>query len=386
MNKFRISIVILFFTFYFTNLFSQDTAKVGGYHFKIVKDLKSTPVKNQYKSGTCWVFSGISFVESELLRMGKGEQDLSEMFIVRNAYESKAQEFVRWSGKKNFSGGGEFHDVINIIKNKGIVPKQVYPGLLEGDKKPVHNEMDGILKSIVDDLIKNPNGKLSPVWHKVISDVLDDYLGVNPVKFTYNGKEYTPQNFVKELGFNPDDYVELTSFTHHPFYQKFVLEVPDNWASEEVYNVPLNEFAEIIDNSIMNGYTVAWGSDVSDDGFSFKNGVAIVPVKDWSDFTKKEKDTVFKHPIEQRIITQEMRQKAFDNYQTTDDHGMHITGMVTDQLGQKYYKVKNSWGTENNGCRGYFYASESFVLLGTTDIMVNKNAIPKYIAKKLGIK
>ena len=370
----------------FSGVRAQETKKVGGFTFTAVKDLGTTSVKNQFKSGTCWDFSGSSFIESELMRMGKGEYDFSEMFVVRNAYAEKAEQYVRWHGTMSFGEGGEFHDVMNIIKTKGLVPKEVYPGMLEGDKKPVHNEMDGVLKAIVDQIIKNPNGKLSPVWPKVINDVLDDYLGKYPEKFTYNGKEYTPMSFAKETGINTDDYVEITSYTHHPFYDQFVLEVPDNWARSKVYNVPIDELAKIIDNSIINGYTVAWGSDVSDEGFSFKKGVAIVPEKDWADMEKKEKDSIFNHPVVQKKITQEIRQKAFDNYMTTDDHGMHIVGEYKDQLGEKYYKVKNSWGLKNSDFEGYFYASESFVLLGTTDIMVNKNAIPKEIAKKMGIK
>jgi bleomycin hydrolase len=365
---------------------AQEKKKIGGYEFTAVKDLKATPVKDQYRSGTCWSFSGISFMESELIRKGKGEFDLSEMFIVRNAYEKKAEQYIRWSGKKNFGAGGAFHDMLNVLKNNGIVPQEAYPGLLAGDSKVIHSEMDGVLKAIVDELIRIPNGKLSPVWQKVISDVLSNYLGAYPSAFTYNGRQYTPQSFSRELGINPDDYVEITSFTHHPFYTKFVLEIPDNWAMESIYNVPINEFAEIIESSIMNGYTVAWGADVSDDGFSFKKGVAMVPEKDWIDIEKKEKDSIFNKPLLQKKITQEERQLAFDNHRTTDDHGMHITGISTDQLGQRYYRVKNSWGTRGSDYEGYFYASEAYVLLSTTSIMVNKNAIPADIAKKLNVK
>ncbi len=370
----------------FIGIQAQETKKIGGFTFTTVKDLKATPVKNQNKSGTCWSFSGISYFESELLRMGKGEFDLSEMFVVRNAYAEKADKYVRWHGAINFAGGGELHDVMNVIRKNGIVPNEAYPGLLEGDKYPVHGELDGMLKAIVDQIIKNPNGKLSPVWPRIINDVLDEYLGKYPEKFTYKGKEYTPQSFTKELGINPDDYVEITSYTHHPFYEQFVIELPDNWSGSSVYNVPINELTSIIDNSLMNGYTVAWASDVSDEGFSFKKGVAIVPEQEWSDMEKKEKDSIFNHPVKQKVITQEARQKAFDNYMTTDDHGMHIVGIAKDQTGQKYYKVKNSWGFKNSDYEGYFYASEAFVLLGTTNIMVNKNAIPRDIAKKLNLK
>lgn len=391
MRSIKFFLLISFFSFNFLvftfNLaFAQEIKKIPGFNFTPVKDLKATSVKNQYHSGTCWDYSSSSFVESEIMRMGKGEYDLSEMFTVRNAYYDKALQYVRWHGSVEFGAGGEFHDLMNIIKTKGMVPKEVYPGMLEGDKNPVHGELDAVMKAIVDVIIRNPNGKLSNVWEKVISDVLDDYLGKYPEKFTYQGKEYTPMSFAKELGINPDDYIELSSYTHHPYYDQFVIEVPDNWIRAKAYNVPIDELARIIDNSIMNGYTVAWGADVSDEGFAFKKGLAIVPAKEWADMEKKEKDSIFNHPVQQKVITQEIRQKAFDNYMTTDDHGMHIVGIVKDQLGQKYYKVKNSWGTKNNDYDGYFYASEPYVLLSTTDIMINKNSLPKDIAKKLNIR
>lgn len=370
----------------FVGLIAQDAKKVGGFMFTPVKDIQCTSVKDQYRSGTCWCFSGSSFIESEIMRMGKGEYDISEMFTIRNAYKEKAEQYVRWHGLKNFGGGGEFHDVMNMIKKYGMVPQEVYPGFLPGDKKPVHNEMDGVLKAIVDQIVKNPNGKLSPVWPRLVDDVLDEYLGKYPTTFTYKSKTFTPQSFAKETGLNPDDYVEITSYTHHPFYQKFIMEVQDNWADELINNVPIDEFGKIIENAIMNGYTIGWGSDVSDEGFSFKKGVAIVPEKEWTDMEKKEKDSIFNKPIQQRKITQEMRQTAFDNYMTSDDHGMHIVGLYKDQLGQKYYKVKNSWGVKGSDYEGYFYASEAFILLETTTMMVHKDAIPKDIAKKLGIK
>jgi len=383
-------------TLLFNLSFAQDEKKDSSYSFTVIKELKHTPVKNQYRSGTCWDFSAISFFESELLRMGKGEYDLSEMFCSRYAYEKKAELYVRMQGKNNFGAGGEFHDVVYVMRNYGIVPEEVYTGLVIGEKNHVHGEMDAVLKGIVDAIIKNPNKQLTPVWQKAYASALDAYLGPVPEKFNYKGKTYTPKSFFEELNLNLDDYVELTSFSHHPFYSKFILEVSDNWLWSEVYNVPLNEFEQILDYAIDNGYTIAWGSDVSEKGFAWKKGVAVVPETDvaelsdlerakWDKMSDKEKDEKLFNGKE-KTITQEMRQKAFDNYQTTDDHGMHIVGKAKDQYGNIYFIVKNSWGTDSNPYKGYFYASKPFVLYKTTNVMVHKNAIPPVIRQKLGIK
>lgn len=386
------------------NTFSQEKKDLKkksdeGYKFTTVKRLKATSVKNQYRSGTCWSFSGISFIESELLRTGKGEYDLSEMFIVRNAYSDKATKYVRLHGNLNFGSGGAFHDVTNMIKKYGIVPNEVYTGLNYGEDKHVHGELDEVLLSIVKAVVSNKNHKLTTVWHDGFDKCLDTYLGEVPKKFTYKGKEYTPKSFAKSLGLNMDDYIEVTSFTHHPFNTKFILEIPDNWEWQEVYNVSLDDMMKIIDNSINTGYTVGWASDVSEKGFSWTNGVAIVPkadIKDmtdeerskWSSLSKREQEKrlyKFDKPGKEKVITQEMRQKEFDNYKTTDDHGMHITGIAKDQNGNPYYIVKNSWSTKGNDYKGYFYASKPFVALKTTAIMINKNSLPKDIAKKLGL-
>jgi bleomycin hydrolase len=321
------------------------------------------------------------------------------MYCVRKAYSDKAEMFVRFNGKHNFGGGGEAHDVLNILRKYGMVPAEAYSGNVIGEDKPVHGEMDAVLEAMTSAVVKNPNKKLTPVWHQAVDGVLDAYLGKVPDKFTYKGKEYTPKSYGEMMGLNPDDYIELTSYTHHPFYSRFILEVPDNWIMDEAYNLPLNELLEVIHNSIENGYTVAWGADVSEKGFSWKNGVAVVPDKNspemagletakWEKMSDADKDKLlykFDKPLPEKKITQEERQLEFDNYQTTDDHGMLITGTAKDQNGNSYFLVKNSWGLEGSPYKGYFYASEPYVQLKTMDIMVNKNAIPKEIRKKLGL-
>lgn len=381
-------------------LFAQDTLKNkkdGQYYFTVVKDLEANEVQNQNRTGTCWSFSALSFMESELMRTGKGKHKLSEMYIVRMAYIDKAKKYVRMRGAVNFSQGGAFHDIPHVIKNYGIVPQDVYKGLNYGLDNHNHSEMEGMLKAMCDVVIKNRQGKLTTAWLGAIEGVLDAYLGKVPESFEYEGKTYTAKSFADHLGLNMDDYVTLTSYTHHPFYSSFVLEVADNWMGERVYNLPLDEFVAEMDNSIMSGYSIAWASDVSEKGFSFRNGLAIVP-KDPKALSMKGKDdkhfnnagakrtgTQFDTPGEEKEITQEMRQIGFDNYTTTDDHGMHITGMVKDQNGSVYYIVKNSWGTKND-CDGYMYASVPYVQYKTMDILVHKDALTKGTRKKLGIK
>ena len=377
----------------------QENRADSGYVFTIVKQLPATSVKNQYRSGTCWSYSAISFLESELLRTRKDTFDLSEMYCVRECYSDKADMYVRYHGKHNFGSGGEAHDVTYVLKNYGMVPDEVYTGNLPGEDKPIHGEMDAVLNADVDAVIKNPNTKLTSVWRQGFDGLADAYLGKIPEKFMYKGKEYTPKSFAGMMGLNPDDYIELTSYTHHPFYSKFIIEIEDNWLMKEDYNVPLEDLVRILDNSINQGYTIVWGADVSEKGFSWKNGVAVIPDRNapevaglekakWEKMTDMEKDKLllkFNKPMPEKVITQEMRQKEFDNYQTTDDHGMHITGIAKDQNGTKYYLVKNSWGMDGSPYKGYFYASESYVKLKTMDIMVNKAVIPADIRKKLGL-
>jgi bleomycin hydrolase len=354
----------------------------SGYTFTMKKEMACTPVKNQNSTSTCWCFSGISMFESELLRMGKKEYDLSEMYIVRYTYEKKAKMYARMHGSSNFAGGGEYGDLITGALEVGLVPDAAYPGLNYGETKHNHNEMDGVLKGYMDALIKNP--KLSTAWFPGINGILDAYLGKNPSTFTFDAKNFTPATFLKEIGINPGDYLCITSFSHHPFYKECVLELPDNWAAGLFHNIPLEDMMAVIDNSLQNGYTVAWASDMSDKGFSMKEGAAIVPEKNWNEMTSEEAAKAFSGPQTEKVITQELRQKEFDNYSTTDDHGMHIVGIATDQAGNTFYKVKNSWGITGK-YDGFIYVSKAFVALRTTNIMVNRNAVPVAIAKKMGL-
>ena len=378
----------------------KEADKEKGYQFTAIKEIPVTSVKDQNRSGTCWSFSGLGFLEAELLRLGKPTADLSEMFVVYHSYSDKAVKYVRLHGSLNFSAGGAFHDVTNVIKKYGIVPEEVYTGLNYGEEKHVHGELDRVLLDNVKAVVENPNKKLTTAWYEVLKSTLNTYFGELPEKFNYQGKEYTPQSYAKDfIGLDMEDYVEVSSYTHHPFYSKFIIEVPDNWSWDHVYNVPLNEMAEIIDHSINSGYTVAWAADVSEKGFSTSlKGVAVVPVVDkanmtdaeigkWEKQTEKEKnEDLYKlsKPGKEKVITQEIRQVEFDNYQTTDDHGMLIMGTAKDQLGNMYYKVKNSWG-DYNDYEGYFYASKPYVEYKTMSIMVHKDAIPKHIRKKLNL-
>ncbi|MFY9117355.1 MAG: C1 family peptidase [Dysgonamonadaceae bacterium] len=389
-------IISLFAALMLTLLASaQETATA--YTFTTIKENPITSIKNQFNTGTCWSFSGVGLLESELLRMNKGEYDLSEMYIVRKNYEDKAVKYARLHGNLNFSPGGSFADVVETIDDYGILPDSIYKGLNYGTDSHDHGEMDKVLKGYMNSLVGN--NTLTVAWFNGFKGILDAYLGEVPQTFIYEGKQYTPQSFTASLGLKSDDYVSLTSFTHHPFYSKFPIEVPDNWRWANSYNLPLDEMIVVIDHAIMNGYTVAWASDVSEPGFS-RLGIAIVPDENapenagsdqakWLDLSPREKNNVVREKIgkeilKEKTITQEMRQQAFDNFQTTDDHGMQIYGIAHDQNGNKYYKVKNSWGI-TGPYNGIWYASESFVRYKTTNIVVNKNALPASIAKKIGL-
>ena len=339
-----------------------------GFIFTTVKEIPITSIKNQNRSSTCWSFSGMGFFEAELLRQGKGEYDLSEMFVVHKTMEDRAERYVRLHGDASYSPGGSFYDAIYCLRNYGLVPQEAMPGIMYGDTLPVHNELDAVAGAYVNAIAKGNFSKLTPVWKKGLSAIYDTYLGTCPDKFTYNGKEYTPKTFAAELGLNPDDYVSITSFTHHPFYTKFAIEIQDNWRNGESWNLPLDEFMAIIDNAIDKGYTVAWGADVSEQGFT-RDGIAVVPdaskgaeltgsdMAKWTGMTAADKrKELTSRPLPETNITQELRQTGFDNWETTDDHGVLIYGLAKDQNGKPYYIVKNSWGKAGK-YNGIWYAN-----------------------------
>ncbi len=369
------------------------------FEFTTIKELPITSIKNQNQSGTCWAFSSLGFFEAELLRMGKGEYDLCEMFLAHKTYQDRAKASVRLHGDISFAEGGSFYDCVYCMKNYGMVPQSAMPepGTLYGDSLPNFTELFKITTAYVDGIAKSKSKKLSPTWLKGLTAVLDTYLGECPEKFTYNGKEYTPQSYMQSTGINLDDYVSITSFMHHPFYEQFILEIQDNWRWGSSYNLPLDEFMRVMDNAIRTGYTFAWGSDVSEDGFT-RDGVAVCPdveklrsqegsdMARWLGMTRSERREILSStPMPEITVTQEMRQEAYDNWETTDDHGMLIYGLAKDQNGKEYFMVKNSWGKIGE-YDGVWYVSKAFVAYKTINILVHKDALPKDIAKKLGIK
>ncbi len=379
-------------------LFAQEIeAETEVYQFETLTDVPHTAVKSQYKSGTCWSFANLGFLEAELLRTTGATYDLSEMFMVKHVYAAKTKKYVRLHGKLNYGPGGGFSDMFYVVDNFGIVPESAYSGLVIGEENHVHGEMDAVLQAYADAVIKNKNGKLTPVWQKGLNGILDAYLGEVPENFEINGQTITPKEFLNQTNFKSSDYVELSSFTHVPYYKPFVMQIPDNWMWSESYNLPLNEMMATIDNALENGYTVGWDADVSDKGFGWKKGVAIVPEQDLSKLPEKLSDSLkamtkadrtkqfysFEAVIQEQEITPEIRQKAYDNYETTDDHLMLIVGSAKDQQGNKYYKVKNSWGHEDHIYDGYFYASEAFVAYKTLSILIHKDGLPKKTRGKL---
>ena len=372
------------------------SAQTVDYEFTTVKENPITSVKNQYRSGTCWCFSAISFIESEILRTKGQEVDLSEMFVVGKSYRDRAIKYVRLDGHLNFAAGSSFGDVLHVIDDYGIVPQSEMPGLNYGTELPEHNEMDAALKGYVTAIKGNPNKVLSTAWVNGFDGIVAAYLGEYPETFVVDGKEYTPESYRDALGINYDDYVNISSFTHHPFYEPFIIEVCDNWRWDSAYNLPMDEMMEVMYNAIDKGYTIAWGSDVSEKGFT-RDGLAVMPVEEkkavagsdqerWVGKAAEEKKEEVKAELpEEMTITQEMRQDGYDRKTTTDDHGMHIYGVAKDQNGNKYFMVKNSWG-ETGKYNGIWYASDAFVRYKTLNIVVHKDALPKHIAKKLGIK
>ncbi|MCI4670249.1 MAG: C1 family peptidase [Bacteroidia bacterium] len=374
------NIVLLALMLGVSSLMAQEETRKntldGPYEFTIEHEVAATPVKSQGRTGTCWSFSTTSFLESELIRKGNDPMDLSEMFVVRNIYREKAALYVRMQGKGQFSPGGTFHDVMNVMEKYGMVPEKVYSGRRKDSEAHNHGEMDAVLEGMLKALVKRRT--LTDKWKPAVEAVLDTYLGTLPETITKGDVMYTPKTFAEDFGIKKEDYIELSSFTHHPYYDKFVLEIPDNWDWNQVYNLPLDELMAVMNNALVNGYSVAWDGDVSEKGFMHGKSIAIVP--------KDPNAKLGAEVLEEMEITPEIRQEAFDNYKTTDDHLMHITGMAKDESGKLFYLTKNSWGDKSNFCGGYLYMSEAYARYKTVHIMVHKDAIPSQIAEKLGLK
>ena len=376
----------------------EKKAKAPEYQFTTIKEAPITSIKNQYRSGTCWAFSTISFLESEAIRLNKIKDttkypDFSEMFIVSHSYQDRADKYVRMDGHLTFAPGSECDDVLHVMNDYGLVPQEVQNGLNYGTDKPVHGELDAAAKAYVEAIVKNPNKTLSTAWKQGFKGIMDAYLGECPKQFEYKGKKYTPASYRDSYKLKKDNYITLTSFNHRPFYKPFALEVCDNWRWDLMYNLPLDEFMEVLYYAIENGYTVAWGSDVSESGFT-RNGMGRLPM-DKSMATagsdqerwigKSTENQELPEDYEEQTVTQESRQIGYDNKKTTDDHGMHIFGLAKDQYGKNYFMVKNSWG-KTGKYKGIWYVSDAFVRAKTMDFMVHKDAVPSAIKKKLGIK
>lgn len=386
-----------------TSSFSQTTtnAKNSKYQFKKIAHLDATPVLSQGITGTCWSFSALSFFESEMIRMGNENPPiLSQMYVVRKSYEGKAEKYIRMDGKINFAQGGAFHDIPWVFRNFGIVPNEVYNGLNYGLEKHNHQELykglSGYMKGILKYVDNKGNRPLSSSWKAGFSGILDAYLGEDPTTFTFNGKKYTPKSYAEETGLNMDDYVSLTSFSHFDDYKECMIAIQDNWAWGNSYNVTLEDLQKAAEYALENGYTVAWGADVSEKGFNFRKGLAIVPEdestidvngkdnENFSDAGADKKSNAFLTPVKEQEITPELRQEQYDNKTTTDDHGMHITGLYKEKNGTKFFLVKNSWGTGNLP-EGYLYVSESYFKLKTINIYLHKDALPEDLKKKLNL-
>jgi bleomycin hydrolase len=390
---------LIFIAILILNIGSQSYAqkKLAEYKFEKVAEVKTTSVKNQGSSGTCWSFAATSFLETEILRKTNKEIDLSEMFFVYHAYQQKAESYVRFQGKTNFSPGGQAHDVLYVMDEYGLTTEKAYPGLSKDQKIHNHGELNEVLTAYLDALIKNKNGKLTATWQDAFAALLNVYMQNPPEKFEFENQQISPKELLEKSELNSDDYVEITSFTHLPYYEESLLKIPDNWTYSDYYNVPLEDLMEIINYSIENGYSVCWDGDVSSRGFSHANGLAIIPetevenlqgteLSKWENIEDYKAEAYsFKKIVPEKNITEEYRQKLFDNYTTTDDHLMHLTAIYKDQNGTLYYQTKNSWSDKTNDFGGYLKMSEAFLRLNTVAIMVHKDAIPKEIREKLGL-
>ena len=394
--NYRIVLIAIFFNCALAS--AQNVTNVEGskYIFKEVIRHDDSPVESQGRTGTCWSFSALSFLESEIMRVNKTDKPvvLSEMFIVRKAYEAKAKKFIRMDGRTNFGEGGAFHDIPYVIKNFGIVPQDVYTGLEKKSDSYNHGDMFKDLNRIVGDARSQGNG-IQQSWVDEYNATLDENIGELPETFKYKGEKYTAITFYNSLGIDMNDYVSITSFTNHPMYKTCMLQIPDNWLWEESYNVSIDEMYAATLNALKSGYTVAWGADVSEEGFSFRNGLAVVPldkdkvivegedISNFSDAGADKKSTIFTRPDSEVIVTQEMRQKGYDEKETTDDHGMHIVGLYKDAKERNFFLVKNSWGTSNYP-KGYLFVSEPYFKLKTINIYLHKEGVPDMLRSKLG--
>ncbi len=376
---------LLFCLLLFTSVSAVSAQKGEDYEFQEVKNLACTPVKSQDQTGTCWAFSTASFLESEALRLGKGQQDLSEMFVVRNIYHQKCDNYVRRQGHAQFGEGGLAHDELNAVKQYGLMTEAAYPGRKDPSKPYNHSQLQKNLKTLCDGFVAQATeGKLPANWLVLVDSVLDAEFGKVPLKFIVGQSEFTPLSYRDFLGINPDDYVTVTSFTHHPFYSTFILEIPDNWSNGLFYNVPVSDLMRCAKNSIQQGYTVEWDADVSNPDFAAGKGMAIVAEKSWQDKDAAARASTFKTWEPEKNVTQEYRQQLFDRQETMDDHLMHIVGVADEKHSGMYYIVKNSWG-EISDRKGFVYVSDAYMRVNTISFTVHKNAIPTDLRRRLGL-
>ncbi len=378
MKKQVIFIAALFLVF--RGLFAQPE----GYGFHDIKEQPITPVKDQERTGTCWSYATTSFIESEILRMGGPKVDLSEMYFVRQAYEDKAERYVRFHGKSNFSPGGQAHDVMTVLEDEGMATEESYPGLDYGSEEHRHTEMNNMIKAMLDAVLKSR--QMTPVWMESVERVLDTYLGCEDISIEYEGKQYTPGAFRDLFDPRADDYLEFTSYTHHAFYEPVILEVPDNWSHDFYYNIPLDELVRLVDHAVDHGYSVCWDGDVSEPGFQHKKLLAILPGKDLTDMETERQEAAFKEPIKEMEVSQEHRQKMFDSFESTDDHLMHLVGKAKDKKGRRFYIIKNSWGPGSNDHEGKLFMSVPYLRLHTVAVMVHRDAVPDSLNEKLGLR